>query len=131
MKKNKKDTALTPKQEKFCLVYLETGNASEAYRQVYDASRMKPETVNRNAKHLLDNNKIVTRLEELKKPVREAAQITLQSHLEDLLKLRNEAVKANQFSAAISAEQLRGKAAGLYIEKKDVTGSIEILWGED
>lgn len=25
-------TLLTPKQENFCLVYLETGNASEAYR---------------------------------------------------------------------------------------------------
>lgn len=37
---------LTPKQETFCLAYIETGNASEAYRQAYDAENMKPDTVN-------------------------------------------------------------------------------------
>ena len=49
---------LTPKQESFCLSYIETGNASEAYRLNYDTENMKPATVNRNAKALLDNNKI-------------------------------------------------------------------------
>ncbi|SQE31532.1 Terminase small subunit [Mannheimia haemolytica] len=29
-------TELTPKQEAFCLAYIETGNASEAYRQAYE-----------------------------------------------------------------------------------------------
>ncbi|MGU9998175.1 terminase small subunit, partial [Bordetella avium] len=38
--------ALTPKQEAFALAYVETGNASEAYRRAYSAERMKPETVN-------------------------------------------------------------------------------------
>ncbi len=51
---------LTPKQEKFCLAYLETGNASEAYRRAYNAAKMKAATVNRNAKALLDNTKITT-----------------------------------------------------------------------
>lgn len=30
---------LTPKQEKFCQLYIELGNASEAYRQSYDCSK--------------------------------------------------------------------------------------------
>ena len=30
---------LTPKQEKFCQKYIEMGNASEAYRQAYNASK--------------------------------------------------------------------------------------------
>ena len=79
---------LTQKQENFCLAYIETGNASEAYRRVYNAKGMKPETVNRNAKALLDNNKIATRLEELRKPVAESAQITLAQHLSTLEALR-------------------------------------------
>jgi len=54
---------LTPKQETFCLVYQETGNASEAYRLAYDTRKMKAETVNRNAKAMLDHNKIATRIE--------------------------------------------------------------------
>lgn len=59
-------SSLTPKQELFAQKYLETGNASEAYRQSYDAGNMKPETVNRTAKELLDNPKIAARLNELK-----------------------------------------------------------------
>ena len=37
---------MTPKQEKFCQLYVELGNASEAYRQAYDASKMHAPTVN-------------------------------------------------------------------------------------
>jgi phage terminase small subunit len=60
------EKALTLKQEKWCLVYLETGNASEAYRQAYDCQNMKPETIGRRAKELLDNSKIKAHLAELK-----------------------------------------------------------------
>lgn len=56
---------LTPKQERFCQAYIKTGNATEAYRAAYDCGRMKPETVNRAAKQLLDNSKITTRIKEL------------------------------------------------------------------
>lgn len=57
---------LTPKQEAFCLRYLETGNASDAYRHAYDAEKMKPESVHRKAFELLQNVKIAARLAELK-----------------------------------------------------------------
>lgn len=56
---------LTPKQEQFCQKYIETGNASKAYRQSYNAGKMKAETINRKAKALLDNGKIGARLEAL------------------------------------------------------------------
>jgi len=36
---------LTLKQEGFCRSYIETGNASEAYRLNYNAEKMKPATV--------------------------------------------------------------------------------------
>jgi phage terminase small subunit len=60
------EKAITPKQEKFAILYLETGNASEAYRQSYACGNMKQETIHRNAKALLDNTKVATRIEELK-----------------------------------------------------------------
>jgi len=47
--------------------------------------------------------------------------VTLEHHLEALRKLRNIAVIKKQFSAAISAEIARGKAAGLYVEKCEST----------
>jgi phage terminase small subunit len=113
--------SLTAKQEAFCLAYIDTGNASEAYRRAYDAERMKPETVNRNAKALMDNNKIATRLNEIRKPAVDAAQITLESHLQRLHDLSIAAEQAGQLSAAISAEVARGKAAGIHIEKSEQT----------
>lgn len=48
---------LTPKQEAFAQRFVETGNASEAYRQAYNAEAMKAETVHRKAKELMDNGK--------------------------------------------------------------------------
>jgi phage terminase small subunit len=117
--KNRKDK-LTPKQERFCIEYLKTGNASEAYRQSYSAGKMKPASVNRLAKALLDNIKIASRIKALRKPVIKKAQITLESHLEDLMRLRNLAVNKNQIAAAITAEIARGKAAGIHIEKSQV-----------
>ena len=47
-------SGLTPKREAFLQKYLETSNASEAYRQVYDvAPDTKPETIARNAHAIL------------------------------------------------------------------------------
>lgn len=111
--------ALTPKQEAFCLAYLETGNASEAYRRAYDCTNSKPESVNRLAKAQLDNVKIASRIEELRAPVRERAQLTLESHLARLDELSRKAEDEGQYSAAITAETNRGKASGLYTEKID------------
>lgn len=117
---------LTPKQEKFCLEYLKTGNASEAYRQTYNTERMKPESINRLAVQLLRNVKIGSRLEALRAPEVKKAQITLGSHLARLSLLRKKAEKLGQMSAAISAEVARGKAAGLYVEKVEHSGGTTV-----
>lgn len=113
---------LTPKQESFCLAYLETGSASEAYRQAYDVAGMKPESVNREAKSVIDNPKISSRIEELRAPVREAAQISLRQHLDDLKRLRDLAEASEKYGPAIQAEVARGKASGLYVEKQEISG---------
>jgi phage terminase small subunit len=117
--------ALTAKQEAFCLAYIETGNASEAYRRCYETVNTKPETVNRNAKVLLDNDKIATRLEELRRPAVEAAQVTLEGHLRRLEELSRKAEQEGKYAAAITAEISRGKASGLYVEKVEHSGEIK------
>lgn len=75
---------LTPKQESFCLKYLECGNASEAYRYAYDCMKMKAETVNTKASNLLKKDKIRTRVEELQKENREKSKITKERILDEL-----------------------------------------------
>lgn len=64
---------LTPKQEAFCLAYIETGNATESYRRSYDVSRMKPASINRKAKELMDNGIIAARISELQSIITEEA----------------------------------------------------------
>lgn len=111
---------LTHKQEMFCVSYIETGNASESYRRAYNVKSMKAPTVNRKAKELIDNGKIAARLVELRKPVLERAEMTLESHLQDLKRLRDLAEEDMKWNAAIQAEIARGKASGLYVEKVEV-----------
>lgn len=64
---------LTPKQEAFCLKYLELGNASEAYRQVYSCAKMKIETVHRKAAELVANGKVTARMAQLQGKAADAA----------------------------------------------------------
>lgn len=70
-----KENGLTEKQEKFALAYFRCGNASEAYREVYSTKNAKPESVNRNAKALIDNIKIASRVAELRNASAERAEI--------------------------------------------------------
>jgi len=53
-------------------------------------------------------------------------QITYDIHLAELARLREAALKKNSFSAAVNAETNRGKAGGLYIERKIIKhGKLE------
>lgn len=119
---------LTPKQEHFVIVYIKTGNASEAYRQAYSeaAGRSNESSINRSAKQLIDNPKIITRLAELRKPAAKAAQVTLIDHLNELKELRDLAKSSEKYDAAIKAECARGKVSGLYVDKIEHSGSVGI-----
>ncbi|WP_082878750.1 terminase small subunit [Achromobacter ruhlandii] len=114
--------ALTQKQEAFCLAYIETGNASEAYRRAYKPKKMTDKSVNEKASQFLAQVKIKSRLEELRAPVREKALLTLESHLARLDELSRKAEADDQYAAAITAETNRGKAAGLYTERIEHSG---------
>lgn len=63
---------LTPKQEKFCQLYVQLGNASEAYRQAYN-SKAKPQSVATEANKLLSNPDITLRVNSLQQETTEQA----------------------------------------------------------
>lgn len=114
--------SLTQKQENFCLAYIETGNASEAYRRSYSCENMKEATINNNASKALEHSEIAARIAELRAPVIAKAQITLEQHLNDLKRLRDLAEASEKFGPAVQAEMARGKASGLYVDKTELTG---------
>lgn len=97
------------------MAYLETGNASEAYRQAYNAENMKPETVNRKAKELMDNGKIAARIEALQEDHRERHKITVDDLLAELEEARQVALGQGnpQTSAAVAATMGKAKLLGL------------------
>ena len=80
---------LTPKQEKFCQLYIELGNASEAYRQSYDCQDMKPESINRLAKKELDKIKIRSRVDVLQQEHRQRHNLTVDNIIADLQEYRD------------------------------------------
>ena len=121
---------LTQKQENFCLAYLETGNASEAYRRAYNTVGASEKTIWEKASRLLKEGKVRARLEELRTPATESAQITLSQHLSKLEELRELAKEEGKYGPAIQAEIARGKAAGLYVERSHIDGEIKITWSE-
>lgn len=104
---------LTPKQEEFCQKYIELGNASKAYREVYSTQGMKPETVNRKAKELMDNGKITARIAELQEQHTERHKITVDDLLAELEEARELAKTKENAGAMITATLGKAKLLGL------------------
>ena len=104
---------LNPKQEKFAQLYVQLGNASEAYRQAYN-STAKPESVNVNASKMLSDTKVSLRVEEIREALRANHGITLQDLLKELEEARKAALSAEtvQSSAAVNATMSKAKLLG-------------------
>lgn len=111
---------LTPKQEKFCAVYLETGNASEAYRQAYNAGKMSDQAVWNEASKLLKHAQISKRVLAAKERVVELAEYSKAQAILDARMDREEARRLGQIGAAVSAGRLACDLSGYITEKKQV-----------
>jgi phage terminase small subunit len=58
-------------------------------------------------------------------------EVTYEGHVAELARLREAALKKGSFSSAVNAEANRGKAAGLYIDRKIIkTGKLEDMTEE-
>lgn len=117
---------LTPKQEAFALAYIETGNASEAYRRSYDADGMKPTTINRKAKSLLDDGKIAARLDELRAAHLERHNLTVDDISRMLQEDRKLARELETPAAAVSASMGLAKLYGHLTDKVETTVTFDI-----
>lgn len=127
---------LTVKQENFCNYYVESGNASEAYRRAYDCRKMKPETVNVKAAELLRYGKIAVRVATLQAEMKAKSDITKEEILQlcadvirgkdivDYIELRDDR-KASRTIAKTWAVERVCKMLGLDApEKKELSGTI-------
>ena len=113
---------ITPKQEAFARAYVETSNASEAYRRCYDVSPdTKPEVIWGKACELLKNGKVAVKVLQLKEEHAKRHSITVDSLTEMLKEDRQLAHTEGEPNAAVNAVLAMAKLHGLVVEKKNVT----------
>ena len=80
-------TGLTPKRETFCQKYIETSNASEAYRAAYNAKTATDKTIWESASKLLADPKVAARVAELKERQLKRHDVTVDRVLNEYAKL--------------------------------------------
>ena len=113
---------LTPKQNKFAEEYVNTGNASEAYRRAYDvAETTSNEVIAVKASELLKKGNISVRVKDLQKQEAEAFQITRKEVAEGYFKM----IKSWEYLMDLAAKEnlTKEQKAKFYLLKEMVKGS--------
>jgi len=115
---------LTPKQEAFARRYVETGNASDAYRFAYNADNMKLATINRNAHELASSSKVATRVRELQDAQLAAVDVSA----EDIVRVAWEIANAGDAShgSRVSALALLAKRHHEFSDKHEIGADIRL-----
>jgi hypothetical protein len=115
-------TKLTPKQNKFAEEYVNTGNASEAYRRAYDVAKTTSnEVIAVEGSRLLTDPNISLRVKELKTKEAEAFQITRKEVAEGYFKM----IKSWEYLMDLAAKEnlTKEQKAKFYLLKEMVKGS--------
>lgn len=128
--------SLTPKQEAFARAYVETGNASEAYRRSYDVSPdAKPEGITVNAAQLLANANVALRVHEIEAECLAATKLTIERLASEGFAILSEARAGKDHRAAITAlttlERLFDRLAPARSVKRPDDDSPTGAWLED
>jgi phage terminase small subunit len=105
---------LTAKQSLFVLAYLETGNASEAYRRSYRTENMLPNTIKRKAHELISGERgrgiVAATIAERQRANAERSAVTVASLTAELEEARQLALGGSQPQPAPAVSASMGKA---------------------
>ena len=125
---------LTDKQRIFVQIYTENEGRltpTECARQAGYAE----DRANTTASELLNGKrfpKVVEAVLARRAEIQKTHEVKLDKHVQELARLREKALNEKSYSAAVNAERLRGQAAGLYIDRKEIrTGSIDSMSREE
>ena len=125
---------LTDKQQIFVKIFTENEGRltpTECARQAgYNEAH-----ANVRASELLNGKrfpKVVDAIIKRRAEIEKTHEVKLNKHVQELARLREKSLSEKSYSAAVNAERLRGQAAGLYIDRKEIrTGSIDSMSRED
>ena len=122
---------LTPKQIKFCILFVQDGDTKTATQCAieagYSENRAKQE-----ASELRKHPGCMEYIRELRNQDEKKYEVNLHKHLKRLDQLSRGAEEKGNWTAAVTAEKSRGQVAGLYIDRKEIMhGSIDQLNREE
>ena len=125
---------LTDKQQIFVKIFTENEGRltpTECARQ----AGYSEGSANVTASQLLNGKrypKVVDAVIKRRAEIEKTHEVKLNKHVQELARLREKSLQEKSYSAAVNAERLRGQAAGLYIDRKEIrTGSIDSMSRED
>ena len=113
---------LTPKQRKFAEEYVNTGNASEAYRRAYDVSKTTSnEVIAVKASELLSNGNVSVRVKELQIKQANKYEITRKEVAEGYFKM----IKSWEYLMDLASKEnlTKEQKSKFYLLKEMVKGS--------
>lgn len=122
---------LTPNQEQFVKNIIEGMNQADAYRAAYPNQKMSDKTIWEKASRLMANDKVRTRLSELRDELMKPTIMNAQKRLEWLTELiSNEGEDTN---AKLKAIDIMNKMQGEYVQKVEaevknaITINVELV----
>jgi hypothetical protein len=115
---------LTEKQLNFVLGIQKGLRKSDAYRQAYDCTTMKPDSIWCNASKLASSTKVAQWLAYLKVNQITEAVYTKEEHLKDLAEAARWCKEHRAPSAYVKAIECLGRCSGHYVEKSKQASSI-------
>lgn len=126
---------LTPKQWKF-VQELVMGDGQVTMTEAAVRAGWSQKTAKEAARIMTDPDKnphVVAAIQELRKDMAERFGTTMERHMRDLQMIRDLAIQAGAYGAAVQAEFRRGQALGtIYIDRKEIRhGTIDSMSKEE
>jgi phage terminase small subunit len=119
---------VTEQEEKFSSVFVETGNASEAYRQSYKSDKMSVNAIGVEASRMLDRPRVALRISQLREKHSKRHNVTVDSLIAELEEARIAALTAETVQASAATGATMGKAKLLGLDKQliELSGELNV-----
>jgi len=114
----RKAGAVTDQEWLFAYEWVKRGDILKALDVAYPKSSSRTKARKHwIAKKIAGRPAVKAEVNRIRADLRASERLTLEQHMTHLADIRDDAKSAGQFAAAARAEELRGKAAGFYIER--------------
>tara|TARA_R100001443_G_scaffold21636_1_gene33871 strand:- start:4 stop:462 length:459 start_codon:yes stop_codon:yes gene_type:complete len=107
------------KQHKFVDEYINTGNASEAYRRAYDCKNSTNRTIQINASKLLSNTIVALAVKREKERINRASRLGSKDIEDNLYSIFERSLETDQLNTARACMMDIAKLNGLIIQKQE------------